>query len=400
MMACLRSGFTSNSPSPPRPVAFCVTDLDPGGAERALVRIVTGLDRSRWTPAVFCLGPEGKLADELRQAGIDVFCYGATRAWNLGVIPWLTRHLRAFRPELLQGVLFHGNLAGRIAGRRAGVPVIVSGHRVAEREKRWHLWLDRWTGRWVDHHVCVSQGVAEHVRRHLQLRAEQVTVIPNGVALPAATRAAATVRAEWGIAECELLVLAIGRLHRQKGFATLIDAFAAMRPRLPGPARLLIVGDGPERGRLERRIRVHGLGESVHLAGRRDDVPDLLRAADLFVLSSLWEGMPNALLEAMAAGVPVVSTRVEGIEELLANSGCGLVVTPGSANELSSAMHRLLTGPDLAAETASRAQLFVKENFTWERSVQDYASLYDRLLVENRSTSEHANPPSTSSPSE
>lgn len=372
------------SPLRLRPVAFCITDLDPGGAERALVRIVTGLDRSRWTPAVFCLGPEGALADELRQAGIDVHCYGARHAWSPGVLCWLTRHLREFRPDLLQGFLFHGNLVGRIAGRRAGVPVIVSGHRVAEREKRWHLWLDRWTGRWVDHHVCVSQGVAAHVRRHLRLRAEQVTVIPNGVTLPAATRDAAVVRAEWGIPEGELLVLAVGRLHRQKGFATLIAAFAAVRPQVPVPARLLIVGDGPERGQLERLIRVHGLGESVILTGRRDDVPDLMLAADLFVLSSLWEGMPNVLMQAMAAGLPVVATQVEGVEELLSDQKYGLIVTPGSVEELGAAMHRLLTNRELAWRYSEGAQSHVKEHFTWDRTVQEFDCLFTRLLDDRR----------------
>jgi hypothetical protein len=144
----------------PRRIAFCITDLDVGGAEQCLVHVVSDLDRREWTPHVYCLSRRGALVDRLEAMGIACTCLG-WRGWpDAWRVIALARKLRAFRPQLLQTFLFHGNLAGRIAGKLAGVPVIVSGIRVAEREKAWHVRLERWTRGLVTHHVCVSQAVA------------------------------------------------------------------------------------------------------------------------------------------------------------------------------------------------------------------------------------------------
>ena len=128
-------------------IAFCITDLDPGGAERALVQLVLRLDRSRWSPVVFCLSKPGTLVADLAKADIPVDCLEAGSIGNVSVVPRLVRRLRRVRPDILQTFLFHANIVGRIAGRLAGVPVIVSGIRVAEHRSRFRLWLDRITDR-------------------------------------------------------------------------------------------------------------------------------------------------------------------------------------------------------------------------------------------------------------
>ena len=163
------------------PIAFCITDLDPGGAERCLAQLVTGLDRQAMGAVRVLPGAAGELAGVIEAAGIEVVCLGARSAKDFLVIPRLARELRKRRPRLLQSFLFHGNIAGRIAGGIARVPVIVSGVRVAEREKRWHVRADRLT-RWpVDHTICVSRAVADFSIREARLRPETVSVIPNGV---------------------------------------------------------------------------------------------------------------------------------------------------------------------------------------------------------------------------
>ncbi len=130
--------------STPSSIALCITDLDAGGAEKALVQIARRLDRAVWDPVVYCLSQRGVLADDLEQAGIPTHCLNAGPR-DLLVILRLARLLRRQKPVLLQTFLFHGNLAGRLAAALAGVPVVVSGIRVAEREKTWHLRLERWT---------------------------------------------------------------------------------------------------------------------------------------------------------------------------------------------------------------------------------------------------------------
>ena len=164
----------------PTPIALCITDLDPGGAERALVQVATRLDRTLWEPAVYCLSPRGEMADVLESAGIPTHCLNASRR-DASVVGRLAILLRRQRPALIQSFLFHGNLAARISAVIARVPIVISGVRVAEREKRWHIKLDRQTRRLVTHHVCVSESVAEFTKRELRLADEAVSVIPNGV---------------------------------------------------------------------------------------------------------------------------------------------------------------------------------------------------------------------------
>jgi glycosyltransferase involved in cell wall biosynthesis len=207
-------------------------------------------------------------------------------------------------------------MAGRLAGRLAGVPIIVSGIRVAEREKHWHVRLERLTRGLVTHHVCVSQAVAEFSRREARLRHETVTVIPNGVDVDRFANAERLSNDELGVPPDTRWMIAVGRLHPQKGHLQLVDAVAPLLRAHP-QWRLMIVGDGPLRTDLERRVAELECHEQVALLGFRNDVPRLLKTADVLVLPSLWEGLPNVVLEAQAASLPVIAHDVEGIRELI-----------------------------------------------------------------------------------
>ncbi|NQV23239.1 MAG: glycosyltransferase, partial [Rhodopirellula sp.] len=168
----------------PRRITFLITELDHGGAERALVRIATGLDRNLWEPQVVSLSDRGALAEPLEAVGIPVTSIGAGRVhspiglWRATI--GLSRCLKTQQPALLQTFLFHANIAGRLAAKRAGVPVVVSGIRVAEKRGRWRLAVDRMTDRFVDRHVCVSRSVADFSIRESGLPPSKVMVIPNG----------------------------------------------------------------------------------------------------------------------------------------------------------------------------------------------------------------------------
>lgn len=363
-----------------RRIAFCITELEPGGAEKGLFHLVTRLDRSKWAPRVYCLGPEAELSRALRDEGVCVECYGA-RSWrDLGALFWLTKKLREFRPELLQGFLFHGNLLGRLAACLAGVPVVLAGHRVAEREKHWHLWLDRWTRRLVSHHVCVSQGVAAFVMDQLHLQSDQVTVIPNGVTARDPNEAAGT--DIWEVARCSptaQVVLAVGRLHPQKGFLDLLAAFEPVAAAIPESV-LLIVGEGSQRGELEEEIRRRKLGGRVTLTGRREDVRNLMRQANVFALTSRWEGMPNVVLEAMSVGLPVVAMDAEGVRDIIQNDQLGIVVNQGDISGLTQAILYLLHHPELASSMGKNSQHLVNSNFTLDEMALRYGRLYSQLI--------------------
>ena len=172
-------------PSTPRRICFGITELDQGGAERALVQIVTRLDRAKWLPHVICLAQRGPLAATLEFEGIGVTCLNAKPSNNPLRLRSLVRQFRSalesHETELLQTFLFHANFVGRLAARGAGVKHVLSGIRVAEKRSRWPLRLDRWTQSRVDRHVCVSQAVADFSVRHAGLDPSKVVVIPNGV---------------------------------------------------------------------------------------------------------------------------------------------------------------------------------------------------------------------------
>jgi glycosyltransferase involved in cell wall biosynthesis len=365
----------------PTRIAFCITDLDAGGAERALVQIVTRLDRARFESFVFCLSGEGELARPLREAGITVVCLGAQKRNGLSVVWRLSRLLSKLRPTILQTFLFHANIAGRLAGKAARVPIIVSGIRVAEKRGSLRLWVDRATDWMVSRHVCVSQDVAAFSAARGGLPIRKIQVIPNGVDASVFADAPPADLGQFGIPPGSRTVLFVGRLDPQKGPFVLMAAARELLPR-HGDLHVLLVGDGPLAENLRKWIARENLSDRVHLAGRRNDVAPLMRAAEIFVLPSLWEGLPNVILEAMAAGIPVVASRVEGISDLLIDDRTGLIVPPNSAPDLVEAIGRLLADPQHAHQMGHSAQQYVRTEFAWEGVVAKYAALYRELLGE------------------
>jgi glycosyltransferase involved in cell wall biosynthesis len=292
----------------------------------------------------------------------------------------LVRELRKFRPAILQTFLFHANLAGRIAGRLAGIKTIVSGIRVAERRSRIPLWFDRWTNGIVRANVCVSQAVADFSISQSGLSPKKIVVIPNGVDVTRFAGAAPADLSTLGIHPGSRVLLTIGRLDRQKGLSTLIDAAVVVAPRFP-QAHVLLVGEGPQRSELEQSIRDKGLAGRIHFAGWRPDVPELLAAGTALVLSSLWEGLPNVILEAMAAGLPVVATRVEGTSELIINGRTGLLVPPQSPQELAWAIERILSDPAQARSMGQSGRERALAEFSWQKMVDRYCALYSSVLL-------------------
>lgn len=364
----------------PERIAFCITELDDGGAERALWQIVRRLDHDVWDPFVICLSGNGPLVAKFQQLGIPVHCLGLTK-WNVPLVLWrLRRLLSREQPRLLQTWLYHASILGRIAGRWAKVPVIVAGIRVAERRSRWRLWLDRTTARWVTRHVCVSEGVAEFTADVGGIPRDRLLVIPNGVDAARFRDARLASLAEFGWDEHANVVLFVGRLDEQKDPQLLIGAFGELAETHP-EARLLLVGDGPLRSSLQGMVAERELTSRVHFAGRRDDVPSLMRAAGVLALSSRWEGMPNVVLEALVAGLRVVSTHVEGLDELVSRGLPVQIVGVGDRAEFAKALKLASGSPAISPEEAHASQAMISKEFTWDVVAATYAKLYQELLM-------------------
>ena len=364
-------------------VALAITDLDPGGAEKALVELAIRLDRSRFQPVVYCLSPlpssqAASSVPPLRQAGVEVHELGVRSVRDLprALAHW-TALLQGQKPVLLQTFLFHANLAGRWAAQRAGVRWVLSGIRVAE-PRRWHRWADRLTSQQVDRYVCVSNAVAQFSRRQAGLPQEKLVVIPNGIDLakfPAADR-----RPPLGMSPARRWVACVGRLDRQKGIDWLLRTAPQWLVQL-SDCDLVLVGKGAEQSSLQRLARRLGIADRVFFAGWRGDVPEILAASDLLVLPSRWEGMPNVVLEAMASRRPVLATRVEGVLELLGAEDEAQTVSWGDSRGLVAKLVRLLTDRPLAAELGQRNRRRAEQEFSIDRTVAAYQSLWSALIA-------------------
>jgi glycosyltransferase involved in cell wall biosynthesis len=363
-------------------VALVITDLDVGGAERALTALATRLPASRWQVGVFCLSGPGPLAEVIRGAGLPCECLDVGRRNPIRAVARLAASLRRFGPDLIQSYLFHANLAARVAAPWAGRPrpKVLGGIRVAERQKRWHLTLDRWTSRLCAGEVCVSRGVLAFSRDVGKLDPSRLTVIPNGID-PAPYDAAEPVgRATIGVPDDAHLALCVGRLDPQKGLPDLLDAAERVIARRP-TWHLALAGDGPERAWLLATIEGRPLlRDRVHWQGRRDDVPGLLRTADVLVQASHWEGMPNAVLEAMAARRAVVGTSVEGTEDLVVPGETGWLVPPRDPPALAQALDEAAAGPDRCRRYGEAGRLRVEREFSLDAVVAAYERLWADVL--------------------
>lgn len=365
-------------PDRPIPIALVITDLDVGGAERALASLATGLDRRRWAPSVVALGPEAELAGVLRESGIPTTCLGVDRARPIQAVNRLASFLSLVRPRLVQSFLFHANVAARLASVRLRPrPWVVGGLRVAERRKRWHLAIDRATIGLASGSVCVSEGVRSFSVETGRIPADRLVVVSNGVDAQRFDEAPGLPRSAIGVPEGARLALFVGRLDEQKGLFDLLRAASMIADRYDW--HLAIVGDGPLRGPLLAAVPANLEGR-IHWLGRRSDVPSLMKTADLLLLPSWWEGMPNVVLEAMAARLPVIGSRVEGTEDLVIPGETGWLVPPRDPESLAVAWREASElGPDLRP-LGDRGRNRVEAEFSTGRVVARYHALWAGLL--------------------
>ena len=368
-------------------VLHFITELNViGGAEKALTRLLTHLDRDRFTPTVACLyGGDGPVADEIRALGIPVTDLGMTAKWRVDALWRLYRLLRRKRPTILHTWMFHANLPGRVLGRLAGVPIIITSRRNENIGGAPREHLNRWTARLDDRVIAVCELARQAEIERARVSPEHVVTIYNGIdaeQFPATNpQVVAQVRQTFGIPVDALLVGTVGRLHRQKGFTDLLTAIAQVQERIP-TARLLLVGEGELRDDLEIQAQSSGLSNVVTFTGTRSDVAEILAGLDMFVLPSLWEGMPNVVLEAMSAGLPVVATAVGGTPEVVMDGITGLLVPPRDPDGLARAITRLLRDPDLRRKMGRAGRERVERRFGVERMVQATEALYEELVGE------------------
>ena len=374
-------------------IAFMIPGLARiGGAESQLVLLALALRKQGWQVSVLAMSGEGgRAAEKLRQGGCSFVSLQMIKGWAdprgwWKLVHWLHRE----RPDLVHAHLPHAVWMARwsrlLVARRVEVETLhTSAPGPASRQSAWRRseWLS-------DQVTAVSHAVA-HAQGGRSIRdASKVTVLPNaidtGLWQPRA-ELRTVMRQQLGMADACFLWIAAGRLEAVKDYPTLLEAFA----RLDQRARLLIAGEGSQRAQLEARAQELGIGSRVRFLGSRQDLQELLQAADGFVQASLWEGLPLSLLEAGACGVPAVATHVAGNNEVVVHGKTGLLAAVSSANALAGAMSSLMVASNAERRAmGEQARQRVVEEFGLHTVLDKWLALYDALLTAHPEPSHYA----------
>jgi len=363
-------------------VALVTNGLGLAGAETQLVRLATALHDHGDEVRLLSILPTEAFAEELAALDIPVVHAHLRRGMRgASAIGSGTRILRSWKPDVLISFVYQANILGRVAGKLAGVPVVISSIRNEHFGGRGRELLMRATDRLCTLTTTNSELAAESLVERGIVERHRLVVIPNALdtaPFQQAEGARVGIRERLGLADGQFVWLAVGRLEAQKDYPTLLDAVARLRPPAGGD-RLLVAGRGalgPELEALSHRL---GLGDRCRFLGVRTDIPELVAAADAVVLSSRWEGLPNAVMEAMAGGRPVVATRTGGTPELVDDGITGVLVDTEDPGALAAAMSDLAdTPPHLRQAMGARGHAVIAERYSpavvaqrWLRLVDD-----------------------------
>lgn len=360
-------------------IDLVITELNVGGAERCLTELALALHRHGDRVRVGSIAPlpsgdQAALVDRLRDCGITVQSADCKRTWQAPrAVRFFRRWFAQERPDVVQTMLYHANVLGTLAARSAGVPRCIGGVRVAEPKPR-RLWIEGRAAQRMDAVVCVSQSVRTFVQHAWGAAAPPTVVIGNAIDVGHVDAVPPADWSEFGWPGDAAVLLFVGRLHHQKGIDVLVEAAEPLLERHP-EMRCLIVGEGPQRPVAETFAHRWG-GSRVQVAGWRRDALGLIKACRLLVLPSRYEGMPNAVLEAMAAGRPVAVTRVEGVAELLADQLTAQSCPPEDPVALSQLIAQLWNSPAKCRELGQHNRQQAESRFDLDAVASQYRQLY------------------------
>lgn len=375
--------------SAPLKVLHAVLSLDVGGLERVVLDLVREGRRLGQSPTVLCLEKVGRLGAEAESGGARVVCVNKQPGLRWSTVKQVRKLLEDLRPDVVHTHQAGALLYAGAAAERVGVPVVHTEHNNHLRKCRGRLdrlrvkLLGRVAGRYARRIFCVSADVLASVRAGHVYPADKTSVVYNGISLSPYTLTGDTagVRASLGIPANAPVVGTVGRLDEVKQQDVLLRAFAVLRKSLPA-AHLVLVGDGPKMAELRSLAAALSVAEFAHFVGFQRRPVTYLNAMDAFALTSRIEGMPLVILEAWAAGVPVVASRVGGIPEMVEDGRTGLLFEAENQAALVEHLSSLLRRDGPAARLADAARRHVLENFSAAAMAANYQHNYRDLLGE------------------
>lgn len=369
-------------------ILYLCETLGIGGAEQLILTTLKYLNRNKFYPVVYCIGENGEIGNAIKEIGIQVTplnrrCY----LWNIEIFRDLVQIFKREKPKILHCHLFYPSYFGRIAAIFAKVPtVIITEHGTYSNFKKfYHHWIDFMLASFTTKIIAVSNAVRKYLLSHTLIPPHKITVIYNAVDFDRFDKAYGMdkflVRQNFGFLNSDFIIGCVSNLAPWKGQLSLLQAFVEVTKAFP-QARLCIVGRNNcgFRGQLEAFAQRKGFGESVYFLGERRDVPELMRAFDIFVFPSLTEGLGISLLEAMYMEIPAVASNTEGIAEIIENNKDGVLVPAEDSQTLARETLILLKDKEKMKRIASNARLKVKDFFSPQIHIKRLESLYNELV--------------------
>jgi len=370
-----------------RRICFVSTSLGRGGAEAQLFRAACGLRDRGFDVHVLSILPTDYYGARLEAHGIPVTCLNATRTTSAArILGRFLRQVKPLAPEAIAGFDYPGTMLARVGGAVARIPVVISSIRSENLGSRLRALALQWTDSLATVTTTNSERVAEKLVHAGAVSPLRMRVIPNGLDLralgPHLRENRLALRRSFGVGDDEFLWVAAGRLEEPKDYPNLLSAVRVICDQRQ-PLRLAIAGQGPLVAQIRSQIATLSLTRQVVLLGLRDDAAACMAAADATVLASAWEGSPNAVIESLAVGTPVVCTDVGGVREIVSDGRTGFIVPSRNPHALAAAMTTLMarsTDERQAMGAAGRAH--VEARFALERVVDRWSELFDGLLEE------------------
>lgn len=367
-------------------IIFITWSLEVGGSERLLVKLVQNIPKDYYEVKVVCVTRKGVWAQELESNGIEVVSMDKKVGLDLKVLFRLRSYLAKEKPDIVNTSIWTADLWGRCAAILAGVDNIIVTEQNVDVWKKWyHKVIDRFLFRWTRYVICVSGDVLNFYHNNFGLSFAKLRMIPNAIDLKLfdINEKYSGLRNSLNLPNDAFLFVCPARLHPQKAHQVLINAAKILIVQGHTRFHILLVGDGERREELCQLVASEGLSQQVHFLGLRQDIPEILLQCDAFLLSSDYEGLSLAILEGMAARLPIIATDVGGNSQLVQNGINGYLSPPQDPGQLAVSMLKVIVDPDTARIFGLVGREIVEESYSIVKITDLTLKLFEICMNDN-----------------
>jgi len=366
-------------------ILYLVGQLGKGGAEKQLYELVKGIDKDRFDPIVVSLSRGGYWADKIRKLGIELIELPRKKHVEFGRLFKLIKIFREKKPVIVHTYMYSANSYGRIAALLTRVPIVLASERscieIGKDKNRYQIYLDKLLTFFTSGIICNSLNASESLIKRYSFNRNKIFTIHNGIDSDTFSK---KIDFDNQKKLAKKVVGAIGNLTHPKNHGLFLDVAKIVLEELEDEdLRFLIIGEGPLKDELKKYSQDLGIDGKVIFTGSRDDIPSLLQMMDVFVLTSNWEGLSNAIMEAMVSGLPCVVTDVGGNSELVVNGETGYVVPPNDPETMAQKVLCLFKNEKMRKEMGMAGRRRIEKDFSVDKMVGETAEVYEKLLFKD-----------------